>query len=705
LDTKSRNIKYSPGLKAFAGILVWLCIMSVVGSSAFLIYNQRIITSTSYFETGKFKSEFSRLVHNTVEYYVKLKSEEHIKASGENNQASSEEISGPEENTGALEESSGVPVGRAKTSEEVKNDISDKLNRFNHIKSRLSNTVNFAYYIKNSQTGETITNVSGDDAIALLQKQSSYVYFNQGESENDLHIYYKDDIEKMLSGTPYEVSAAVMEPLKQGDIFYDDFVSYSKVKTISTYIIILLIASAILAVAAFTYLVMVAGRREKGGEIELAFPDRIYTDVHTLLVIILAVISAMVMSSIYSDNNFVSTLISASIILTIDVFAGLSYVLSMVRQYKKRQIIKNSLLSKIFKAVKSACTLFFSRKVFKGWIIFLLIGYGVVNGILFSIMLFALGDPNGAVFLISGILLLAFNIVAAYFTAKSLVSLTQIMGAVKEISAGNLDYAFDSTKISASFLGFAQDIQSIQKGLKKAVDEAVKGERMKTELITNVSHDLKTPLTSIVNYVDLLKKEELNNETAVEYVNILEEKSARLKQLIEDLIEASKAYSGNLVVNAEKVDLHELVMQACGEYEEKIRKAGLDFRINTADKEISVLADGRYMWRIVENLISNTLKYSMPNSRVYINIAKNEGYGVLIIKNISALPLDIPPEQLTERFARGDESRTTEGSGLGLSIAQSLANIQGGRFKIEIDGDLFKAIVEIPLWPERREVS
>jgi signal transduction histidine kinase len=704
LDTKSRNIKYSPGLKAFAVIFVWLCIMSVVGSSAFLIYNQRIITSASYFETGKFKSEFSRLVHNTVEYYVKLKSEEHIKASGENNQAPNEEINGPEENTGALDKSSGIPVERAKTSEELKNDISDKLNRFNHIKSRLSNTVNFAYYIKNSQTGEAITNVRGNDAIALLQKQSSYVYFNQGGSENGLYIYYKDDIERMLSDTPYEVSAAVIEPLKQGDVFYDGFVSYSKVKAISTYIIILLIASAILAIAAFTYLVMVAGRREKGGEIVLAFPDRIYTDVHTLLVIILAVISVIVVSNIYSDNS-VSTLIGVSIILTIDIFAGLSYVLSMVRQYKKGQIIKNSLLSKIFKALKSVCILFFGGKAFKGWIIFLLIGYGVVNGILFSIMLFALGDFNDAVFLISGILLLAFNIAAAYFTAKSLVSLTQIMGAAKEISAGNLDYAFDSTKISASFLGFAQDIQSIQKGLKKAVDEAVKGERMKTELITNVSHDLKTPLTSIVNYVDLLKKEELNNETAVEYVNILEEKSARLKQLIEDLVEASKAYSGNLVVNAEKVDLHELVMQACGEYEEKIRKAGLDFRINTTDKEISVLADGRYMWRIVENLISNTLKYSMPNSRVYINITKNEGHGVLIIKNISALPLDIPPEQLTERFVRGDESRTTEGSGLGLSIAQSLANIQGGRFKIEIDGDLFKAIVEIPLWPERREVS
>jgi signal transduction histidine kinase len=312
--------------------------------------------------------------------------------------------------------------------------------------------------------------------------------------------------------------------------------------------------------------------------------------------------------------------------------------------------------------------------------------------------MFLNGNPIG--FLFSAFLLLSFNVAVLHFSTKSLVSLTQIMIAVKEISKGNIDYKLDNSQVSVAFLDFAKDIQSIQFGLKKAVDDAIKGERMKTELITNVSHDLKTPLTSIVNYVDLLKKEELDNKTAYEYINILEDKSARLKQLIEDLVEASKASSGNIAVNAEKVDLHELVMQACGEYEEKIRKTGLDIRVSSIDKNLLVLADGKHTWRIVENLISNVLKYSLPGSRVYINLDKNEKFGMLTIKNISAFPLNIQPEQLTERFIRGDESRTTEGSGLGLSIAQSLTSIQGGRFKIEIDGDLFKAIVEIPLWFE-----
>jgi signal transduction histidine kinase len=200
--------------------------------------------------------------------------------------------------------------------------------------------------------------------------------------------------------------------------------------------------------------------------------------------------------------------------------------------------------------------------------------------------------------------------------------------------------------------------------------------------------------------VDLLKHEDLGSQRAEEYVNILEEKTSRLKQLVEDLVEASKASSGNLAVNAEKLDLHELVLQACGEYEEKIKQAELDIRINAEEKNMYIYADGKQMWRIIENLFSNAIKYSMPQSRIYINLAKHMDYGSLTMKNISAFPLDISPEQLTERFVRGDVSRTTEGSGLGLSIAQSLTNLQGGSFNIEIDGDLFKVSIEIPISKE-----
>ncbi len=293
--------------------------------------------------------------------------------------------------------------------------------------------------------------------------------------------------------------------------------------------------------------------------------------------------------------------------------------------------------------------------------------------------------------------ILLFNGIAAILCARALGSLTKVMISAKEISKGNLAYELDVKKITPSFKNFAEDVANIQSGFKSAVQEAVKGERMKAELITNVSHDLKTPLTSIITYADLLKKEELENEKAKEFVTVLHDKSYRLKQLIEDLIEASKASSGNLTVTKEKINLKMLLIQAMGELEEKIEKAGLIVKIN-CEEETNVYADGRHMWRILENLISNVIKYAMPNSRVYVDIFKMDDMGVLIIKNISAASIDVTPDQLLDRFVRGDVSRTTEGSGLGLSIAKSLSEIQDGSFEINIDGDLFKAIVMMPIW-------
>ncbi|AGL00285.1 sensor histidine kinase [Desulfoscipio gibsoniae] len=649
MDIKLKSIKYSFWAKVAAFIIVWLCVMSAVGSALFLLYNHNTVNSKSYYDTHQFKNEFSTLVSDAVEYNVKLKSEANIKSSGDE-----------------------------------KEIINKNLQRYYFIKKKLTESVNFAYYLKNTSTGEAVTNIKSGDALALIQKQPSDVYYNQGTFESNFLI--STDIMQMLEGTQYEVYAAVIEPLKPGDVFYDDFMSYSEIKALSNNVTILLIASIILTILAFIYLVMVTGRREPGGEINLSFIDRLYTDVYTMVVFFAALISIAIVAQI--SYLFPVELIVMALIFGIDVLIGLSYVLSMIRQIKCGQLFRNTLIYKIL-------DLCFNGKTFKSWALLLLLGYGLVNGILFAITA-ASGDGGFFIFLF---LIIPFNVAAIYFAAKALLSLSQIMEAVKEISAGNLDYALDNSKISVAFADFTKDIQSIQGGLKTAVAEAVKGERMKTDLIANVSHDLKTPLTSVINYVDLLKQEDLDNEKANQYLCILEEKSARLKQLIEDLIEASKASSGNLAVSAEKVDLHELVMQACGEYEEKIKKAELDVHIS-ADKTL-ISADGKHMWRIVENLLSNVVKYSLPHTRVYINVAESHPYGVLIVKNISANPLDIPPEQLTERFVRGDVSRTTEGSGLGLSIAQSLTNIQGGRFKIEIDGDLFKVTVEMPLWEKQ----
>lgn len=488
--------------------------------------------------------------------------------------------------------------------------------------------------------------------------------------------------------------------IHEGAPFYDDFMMYSRIKSMTGYVYPIMAVSLILLIISAAYLAYVAGRKENGGGILLLPVDRIYTDIHTLMVLIAAGMSLKAAGGVLSSSAGRSVLwIGFAIIFSADAFMGISYVLSMIRQIKAGCIFRNTLLAALYNKLWEFTGLCFSYKMFRPSIILVLLGYGLINGILFDYGVdLNQGDQEPLV----TVLLLFFNVAAVYFAAKALYSLSHIMAAVKEISSGNTDYTLNSPEISVAFKGLAEDIENIQGGLKKAVYEAVKGERMKTELITNVSHDLKTPLTSIVNYVDLLKKEELNNQRAYEYVSILEEKSARLKQLIEDLVEASKASSGNLNVNAEKVDLHELVMQACGEYEEKIMKAKLDIRISAEEKNTYIYADGKHMWRIVENLLSNVIKYSMPHSRVYVNLIRGSEFGSLTIKNVSASPLDISPEQLTERFVRGDVSRTTEGSGLGLSIAQSLTKLQGGRFKIEIDGDLFKVNVEIPLCSDEK---
>ena len=240
-------------------------------------------------------------------------------------------------------------------------------------------------------------------------------------------------------------------------------------------------------------------------------------------------------------------------------------------------------------------------------------------------------------------------------------------------------------------------LNSIRDGMKSAVERQMRSERMKAELITNVSHDIKTPLTSIINYVDLLKKEGLDSEHAAQYLEVLDRQSARLKKLTEDLVEASKASTGNITVNAEPTDLSLLLSQAAGEYEERLRNRSLEPVLTLPKNAPPVLADGRLMWRVFDNLLGNICKYAQPQTRVYLSFRAGEEAVSVTFKNVSAEPLNLPPEELIERFTRGDASRNTEGSGLGLSIAKSLTELQGGRFLLDIDGDLFKAMVTFPI--------
>ena len=264
------------------------------------------------------------------------------------------------------------------------------------------------------------------------------------------------------------------------------------------------------------------------------------------------------------------------------------------------------------------------------------------------------------------------------------------------IAAGNLNHQIETAHLPADLKGHAEALNNISGGLTTAVNEQMKSERFKAELITNVTHDLKTPLTSIINYVNLLKTTDQTDPRAQTYIEVLDRKSLRLKKLTEDLVEASKASTGVLAVNREKIGMAQLLDQALGEYEEKLEEKRLAVVRTVPEGESYVYADGRHLWRVIDNLLSNCAKYALEGTRVYIELVRGKGTVSLSVKNISREALNVPPERLMERFVRGEESRSTEGSGLGLSIARSLTELQGGTFELAVDGDLFKAVVTLP---------
>lgn len=290
-------------------------------------------------------------------------------------------------------------------------------------------------------------------------------------------------------------------------------------------------------------------------------------------------------------------------------------------------------------------------------------------------------------------ILLIVDAAAVVFIIRKADGLDLIMDGLKKISDGELQYKIKTDTLTGKQKVMAEYINNIGSGLDAAVENSLKKERMQTELITNVSHDLKTPLTSIINYVDLMKRENPTDPKIQEYLRILDEKSQRLKVLTEDVVEASKASTGNIKLEMNDIDFVEMVQQVIGEFEEKFQEKNLTMMVHFTDEPSIIYADGQRMWRVLENVFGNVVKYAMEGTRVYAEISNRNKKVTFSLKNISAQPLNISADELTERFIRGDVARNTEGSGLGLSIAKSLTELQGGEFKLYLDGDLFKVMI------------
>jgi signal transduction histidine kinase len=302
------------------------------------------------------------------------------------------------------------------------------------------------------------------------------------------------------------------------------------------------------------------------------------------------------------------------------------------------------------------------------------------------------------------VLLLLFCGAEAYFLLRKGVEHYKLRQGVEHIAEGNLATQIEVEELHGEERKLAEAVNNIGSGLMHAVEDSTKNERMKADLITNVSHDIKTPLTSIINYVNLIKRENIDNERVNNYIAILDEKSQRLKQLTEDLVEASKVSSGNVKLDMQKIDIVELVYQTGGEFNEKFENKELTIVTKLPQKEVYIQADGRRLYRVIENLYNNVAKYALEKTRVYVEVQGDDGEVTFSIKNVSARSLALENSQvedLTERFIRGDSSRTTEGSGLGLSIAKNLTVLMGGKFDISVDGDLFKATIVFPSYAEQ----
>ena len=449
----------------------------------------------------------------------------------------------------------------------------------------------------------------------------------------------------------------------------------------------------VLCLALVIFLLCAAGHKEGVEGIHLNWVDRIPLDLY--LALALAIGSCVLMLGIDATGvDFVPAVILLAILLALAVLLVMSVLMTLSTRFKSGAFWKNTLVYR--------CLCLLSR-----------MGKGLKDGLSYCAKHLHLYWQAGLIF--AGVTLLEFLVVAAFgsesicviwFLAKLvetpllvliLISLQKLKAGGEALAEGNLNASVDLRHMYGVLKHHGENLNSIAQGMQKAVQQQLKSERFRTDLITNVSHDIKTPLTSIVNYVDLLKKEDVQPEKAKEYIAVLDRQSARLKKLTEDLVEASKASSGTLPVHLEAVDVNVLLSQISGEYQSRFELCKLEPIVKLSSEDPQILADGKLLWRVFDNLLSNICKYAMPGTRVYFTSEVQDGRVSISFKNISNYPLDITADELLERFVRGDSSRSTEGSGLGLSIAQSLTGLQKGTFDLVVDGDLFKANLSFPL--------
>ena len=598
---------------------------------------------------------------------------------------------------------------------------------------------NFTYIYANNDTKKVVTNKTSYENYAELEKNVQnlisekdvkymVIYPKLKDFNSNMNVSKSDKWEKLRSyssekkwnsvfAVAVDTTYTIQDQFYQNKVAYDNNIPYFKGTTW------LLVLSIILFLGATIWLTLEAGRTAEDEELHLNGFDHWKTEIAAVLIVLIWIVGSYIGIHFWNGNIYTmindiptylkdggtyfeyyyargmdvsSAYMSASLYLPSLSIAELAEIyfygvftlgcffmgyVSLIKRIKGRNLWKNSLLRVI---VRFIYKIYDNRKKTTKTVL-LLCGFFLVQGI-------AVLFRNGVTML----LVLLADVGVFYVVLNGLLLKEKLKKGIEEIALGNMEYQIPLQGLRGENLKLAEMINGIANGFHMAVEEAMKNERLKTDLITNVSHDIKTPLTSIINYVAILKQSDIADPKIQGYLDILEAKAQRLKTLTEDVVEASKVSSGNISLEYMDVDLVEMIQQTEGEMAEKFEARNLKMIVNLPAEPAVVHVDGRRMWRVLENIFGNAAKYAMPGTRVYADLKLEEDTVDLSLKNVSEHQLNISADELTERFIRGDLSRSSEGSGLGLSIAQSLTTMQGGTFNLYLDGDLIRVNIRFP---------
>lgn len=559
---------------------------------------------------------------------------------------------------------------------------------------------NVAYYVENTATKQRYTNMSVKSLSAarrMVQNSSDLIFLFEGERQfnimvaNSEYVLNEEAAQRFMNirflGAGEKILLAVNTSYLIGDKLQEAYRAFSQREPVILGSLITGIISIVLLIVLLILSVTTTGRRQEGGELVLNWFDRIPTEIAAGLCLIAAI--SWYLLVLTSRRIHFRTAALNSLCLTgalvVEYWIFLFSLLGLCRRIKGQTLWSNSVLyvtllvgGQVYQARQR------SRRLAVSYLFF------------FALNIFFVSLFHGAGVLMAIVL----DMAVMLYMMRDEVGKQSVREGLYQISQGRLDYKVDTSLLTGDSLEMGEAVNEMGDGLQNAVDAIIKNERLKAELITNVSHDIKTPLTSIINYVDLLKREDLQNERAKEYIRVLEQKSQRLKQLTEDLIEASKINSGNIELHRMPLQLQQILQQAYGEFAERLEESRLEPVITLEKEPLMANVDGRQLWRVFENLLSNIAKYAMPGTRVYMELKKVEELAEISFRNVSRQKLAVGAEELQERFVRGDLSRSTEGSGLGLSIAKSLTELMDGSFEVYLEGDFFQVTLFFPIYKE-----